>query len=320
MGSTYRVQVANVPPGVTRDALRAEADEILSRIDRQFSTYREDSEIMRFNRARSTGWHAVSPELVLVARSARRMSQRSRGAFDITAAPLVTLWGFGPGQATATQVPRPADIRRVRRAVGYQKLDIREDPPALRKQLATVTLDANALVPGFAADRIAARFEQLGLRNFLVDIGGEFRLRGRTVGGRPWRIAIEAPMPDEQRPMRVLAVTDCAIATSGSYRNYFVDQDRHYSHVLDPRTGSPVSHDLVSVTVIAPSALQADAWATTLLVLGEQDGLALARQENIAALFIARREGAFDEQMSEAFHAYLEPGIDPPRTALPPPE
>jgi thiamine biosynthesis lipoprotein len=188
--------------------------------------------------------------------------------------------------------------------VGYQRLQSRASPPALRKRDSEIQLDLNALVAGFAADLVAARFEQLGIGNYLVDMGGEFRLKGHNTRGRDWTIAIEAPSPDQQRTARILELTDCAVSTSGNYRNFFEVGGQQYSHVLDARSGRPIRHDLTSVTVIAATALQADAWATALLILGENEGLKLAEREHVAALFLTGRGDEFGQTASAAFAAY----------------
>jgi thiamine biosynthesis lipoprotein len=319
MGTTYTVKVVAAPAGHTRDSLRAEVEAILGRIDRQFSTYRDDSEISRFNLADSTEWLPVSADVVAVARTARRMSQWSGGAFDITAAPLLSLWGFGrkPGNE---RVPGAAEIAAAQRNVGYRKLQIRASPPALRKQVHEVQLDLNALVAGHAADLVAARFEQLGVRNYLVDMGGEFRLKGHNALGHAWAVAVEAPFPDRQRTGRILELTDCAVSTSGSYRNFFELDGQRYTHVLDARNGRPIRHDLASVTVLAPTALEADAWATALLILGHEEGMRLAEHERLAALFMVRRGEDFEETASSAFGAYPVPPTQRARMVSPPPE
>lgn len=306
MGTTYRVQVVAAPGGATRASLRVEVEAILARIDRQFSTYRVDSEISRFNLSESTEWQPVSGAVVSVAAHAEQQSRLSEGAFDITAGPLLSLWGFGPGNHEP-RVPSQSSIRRVRRQVGHRNLEYRRNPPALRKRSGNVQVDMNALVAGHAADLVAERLEQLGIQNYLVDMGGEFRLRGRSARGDEWNIAIEDPVPDSSRIRQVLSLTDCAVSTAGIYRNFFEAEGRRFPHVLDARTGWPVRHALASVTVIAPTALLADAWATTLLVLGDAEGFALAERERVAALFIAGRGGKFEEVATPAFRAYLAP-------------
>ena len=304
MGTTYTVKVVSAPAGITRGALQSEVAKILERIDRIFSTYRADSEISRFNAAFSTDWLGVSQSMIAVVEAAQTTSRLTGGAFDITLAPLVSLWGFGP-ELGDERVPGAAEIALLRSRMGYQKLHYRLRPPALRKQSEAIQIDLNALVAGYAADRVAARLEQAGIRNYMVDMGGELRLKGHNARGDPWAIAIENPLPERQGVKWVLALTDCALSTSGNYRNFFEVDGVRYPHVLDGRSGRPTRHDLASVTVIAQSAMHADAWATALLILGPEAGYALAERENVAALFISRKDGDFEETTSPAFRTYL---------------
>lgn len=318
MGTTYAVKTVGVPATVTRQLLQSEVDAILRRIDRQFSTYREDSEISRFNRSDSIDWWPVSEAVVTVVAMAERMSRLSDGAFDITAKPLVSLWGFGSVSGGARR-PGTAEIELARRQTGYRKLEHRSRPPALRKQAANIQLDPNALVAGYAADLVAARLEQLGIRNYLVDMGGEYRLKGHNDRAGPWTIAIEEPLPDARRARHVLELTGGAVSTSGDYRDYFEAEGQRFSHVLDVRGGRPIRHNLTSVTVIAPTAMLADAWATTLLVLGEDVGYRLAARERVAALFMIRREQGLQEKITAGFPAHRVPREGAARKASPPP-
>jgi thiamine biosynthesis lipoprotein len=303
MGTTYVVKAVAVPPSVTRESLQAETDAILRRIDSIFSTYRNDSEISRFNRGGSVDWQPASAELVTVVTAALELSRVTGGAFDVTAGPLVSLWGFGPEQGVG-RIPDAKRLAAARRRLGYQKLQCGRQPYALRKQVGDIQVDLNALAAGYAADAVAAHFEQIGIRNYMVDMGGELRLRGHNTQGKAWSIAIELPLPEQYRTGRILELTDGAVSTSGTYRNFFEVDGKRFPHVLDARSGWPVQHDLASVTVLAPTAMRADAWATALLILGKEEGHALAEREGVAALFIAPGEKGFAEKVTTAFSAY----------------
>lgn len=317
MGARYSVMVANAPRGITRTLLQADAEAVLAQIDRVFSTYRTDSEISRFNASGSTDWQAVSPELAQLVAEAERVSQATEGAFDITVGPLLRLWGFGPEFQADPRLPDAAVLASVRQRVGYRKLRYRLQPPALRKTIPELELDLNALVAGYAADRVAAGLEQRGVRNYLVDMGGELRFRGHNAQGDAWSIAIEQPSPGTSRVARRLKLRDCAVASSGDYRNFFELDGQRYAHVLDARTGQPIRHELASVTVLSPMALQADLWATALLVLGPVEGLRLARALGVSALFITRQQDGLHELASaDLSHC---PAGTPARTVLPPP-
>jgi thiamine biosynthesis lipoprotein len=192
-------------------------------------------------------------------------------------------------------VPRPA-------RVGLS-LARRRTRPAVRKDLAGLYIDLSAYAEGYAVDRIAGLLDERGIDNYLVDIGGELRVRGHNADGEPWAVAIEEPLDAERRVHTIIRLTDRAVATSGDYRNFFEYEERRYSHEIDTRTGRPVTHSLASVTVIADTAAYADGMTTALMVLGPEEGLALAISRNIAALFLVRSPSGFTEHATPAFAA-----------------
>lgn len=304
MGTTYTVKVVSPPATVDRAGLQAVVDEVLQQIDSQMSGYRPDSEISRFNSSRDTQWIAASPDLAKVVSTAREISELSSGALDITIAPLVNLWGMGP-EGERPALPSAEEVAGVMGRVGYRKLDVRSEPPALRKHHPELTVDLNAIAPGYAVDLLASRLLRLDITNFMIDIGGEVRAHGRNAQGEHWRIAVEKPVDDEPAPYAIVSLDNRAVATSGEYRHYEVRDGQRVSHTIDPRTGRPVDHRLASVVVLRPTAIEADAWATVLNVLGESGGLALANEHGIAAMFIIdtgegleqRFTGGFDEAM-----------------------
>lgn len=297
-GYTVRVARAEALPG--RAALAGAVREVLARVDAQMSTYRTDSELARFNRSREPDWFAVSPETARVAAAAYEIARRSGGAFDPTVGPLVRLWGFGPEPRTAAP-PAAEPLRATRAAVGFARLEVRERPPALRKRVPELELDLSAIAKGWAVDAIAERLRALGAAHFLVEVGGELRARGASPRREPWRVAIEDPLTGTQAMPAVVALRDEAIATSGPYRNFVVRGGQRLSHLIDPRTGAPVSGDLVSVSVIAPSAMGADGWATALFVAGPEEGWALAQREQLAALFVGTGGGSLQRRATAAF-------------------
>jgi thiamine biosynthesis lipoprotein len=310
MGTTYSVKIAQVPRNIDAASVRKTIDDVLALIDEQMSGYRSDSEISRFNQSTSIEWSPVSGELAQVIALALRVSDESRGALDITVAPLVNLWGMG-AEGEHAQLPTQSQIDAAREKVGYRHLSARESPPALRKALPALTVDLNAVAPGYAVDLLASRLEHLGLRHFMIDIGGEIRAKGLNADRQAWRIAIEKPLDGEPQPYAIVQLKDIAVTTSGEYRHYYVRDGHRYSHTIDPRTARPVEHALASVVVIAPSAFEADAWATALNVLGETEGFALAQRRQIPALFIVDRGGKLEPLMTAQFPAYL---------AVPPPD
>lgn len=315
MGTTWSVTVTRLPEGVTREALQEVIDGVLDEVNRHLSTYDPASEISAFNASRSTDPIGVSPQLREVVAISLEVSAATGGAFDITVGPLVRAWGFGSGQGTASPVApsavatAPAALDRIRGGSGYEKLELPTDVHTLRKAAPALELDVDGVAPGYAVDLIARRFEALGVRDYLVELGGEVRANGQSPAGRPWRVAIEVPLGGERRPYTLVALDGMSASTSGDYRDFRIVEGRRLSHTIDPRTGGPITHDLASVCVVQPSAALADAWATALMVLGPEDGLALARRQGLAALFIERDAsgGVFRERSTPAFERLRRP-------------
>lgn len=304
MGTTYTVKIAAAPAGVDSHAVRVAIDEVLARIDRGMSGYRGDSEVSRFNASAGTGWFDVSADLATVVRAALEVSEQSRGAFDITVAPLVNAWGFGTTQPAATS-PDDATIAAIRARTGYQKLHVRTDPPALRKDVADLSIDLNGIAPGYAVDLLARRLLSMHIENFMIDIGGEVRARGRNVSGEPWRVAVERPVDSEPTPYAIVQLDNMSVTTSGEYRHYYSRDGRRYSHTIDPRTGRPVEHDLASVVVIGQASMAIDAWATAFNVLGAQAGYELAAQHRMPVMFIEGPADRLRSRVTPQFESYL---------------
>ncbi len=304
MGTAYTVKLAGLPGRLVEQALRADIERILHRIDARMSIYREDSELARFNAARTTGWFSVSAETERVITEAVRIAVLSDGAFDVTVGPLVNLWGFGrDGRAVAP--PSDAAIRAALTRVGYRQLQTRPDPPAVRKRRADVVVDLGGIAKGYAVDALAEHFEKAGATNYLVDIGGDLKGGGHNAVRQSWTVGIEEPSNGRQALRRLVQLRNVAIATSGNYRNYFEHAGRRYSHIIDPRNGRPITHGLVSASVIAPSAMYADAMATAIMVLGPEAGYALAQREGIAAYLVMRQGEGFSELATPAFQRYI---------------
>ncbi|HEX4000932.1 MAG TPA: FAD:protein FMN transferase [Pirellulales bacterium] len=301
-GTTYRVRLGEPLDVPALSAVRGEIDAILAGVDRQMSRYHSDTEVSQFNRSRSTDWLAVSPDLAAVVRAAIAIHDRSGGTFDITVAPLVDLWGFGP-RGGMGHVPPADEIARVRHSVGSELIAVRVDPPALRKTRPEVALDLNGIAPGFAVDRIARALERRGVTNYLIRLDGHIRARGHAFDGRPWRVGIDRPTEIPSGVQLALEPGDAALSTSGDYRHYFLQDGHRYSHIIDPRTGRPIAHAATSVSIVAGDCLTADAWAKALMVLGPIDGVRLANERGIAAYYVVRRAGEGGETRETDFRA-----------------
>ncbi len=304
MGTSYSVKIPHLPTQVDRHALEADIARILETVNAQMSTYRPDSELSRFNAGSAASWTEVSSETLRVVEAALGTSRLVEGAFDPTIGPLVELWGFGPG-GRAPNVPTEDRIQDLLRNINYGHLRTKAVPAALGKAREGLRVDLSGIAKGFAVDKLAEQLERIGIEYYLVEIGGELRGRGYSPRGDIWRVGIERPSPASGTVQRVVRLGGQALATSGDYRIFFERDGARYSHILDPRNGRPVDHGLASVTVVAPSTLEADALSTALMVLGPEVGFELARRDGIAAFFIAKTDRGFAERIAPEFAPYL---------------
>jgi len=303
MGTTWSVSLHSAPEGTDPVLLKQQLQVQLDRINRLMSTYDPDSEISRFNNRFDSDWFPVSSETAYVVDLSRKISILTGGAFDISVGPLVELWGFG-ASAQSEQLPSDRQVSERLAMVGYRQLQLRRDPAALKKSHPQLQIDLSAVAKGYAVDQLAELLEGQGINNYLVEIGGELRLAGRRSDGTPWRIAIEKPLEDVREVETTLLLTETGLATSGNYRNYYIENGQRYSHTIDPLSGRPIRHQLASVTILDPSCARADALATALMVLGEEKGRILVEQHQIAAYFLIHAEQGTDVYISPAFHAF----------------
>jgi thiamine biosynthesis lipoprotein len=287
MGTTWSIQLV-LPAGNNPDSGLADAiTSRLGQLDRDiFSTYVPDSALMRFNTAEPGRQFAIPDEMARVIALAMVIHDQTGGAFDPTVGPLVRLWGFGADE-NAGDVPADAEIAAALGRIGMEALQLDTVQGELLKTR-DVELDLSAIAKGFAVDELAALLEGAGYDNYLVEIGGELLAKGPGAGGKGWQLAIELPDPDRRTPMELINTRGrtMALAGSGDYRNFRVVDGQRFSHEIDPGTGRPVTHRLAATTVLAKDAATADAWATALMVLGNEQGNFMAEQNGIAAYFI----------------------------------
>lgn len=304
MGTSWHVTVVPGPATPTPAALQQGIEAELEAVNRSMSTYREDSEISRFNATGIDQWFELSPELYTVLSAAMAIGWQSDGAYDVTVGPLVDLWGFGPPGPVAA-APSDDAVTAVLERVGQDQLRLDGEGRRLLKRV-PVSLDLSSIAKGYGVDRVAQWLGSQGVERYLVEVGGEMRLAGLSARGDPWRIAIERPESGDRAVEQAIRLTDVGVATSGDYRNFFEVEGKRYSHSIDPRRGYPVAHDLVSVTVVHPSSMMADGWATALVVLGYEKAMAVAQEQGLAVYFIRRQDDAFVESHTPAFAPYLE--------------
>jgi thiamine biosynthesis lipoprotein len=302
MGSTWSVRY--VGADASSAAMRAAIVTRLDRVDRQMSTWKSDSDLSRFNNAAAGTWVDVPQELFDVVEAALALASDTQGAYDPTIGPLVDLWGFGP-DGPRRQPPDDASIDALRARVGWQRVKLDRAQRRIL-QAGGMHLDLSSIAPGHAVDSIAAHLESQGIVDYLVEVGGELRSRGRKPDGSDWQVAIQRPLDNDSAdggvvPAHVVSLRDAALGASGDYRHFFKAGGRRYAHRIDPRTGYPVANGVASVTVLRAQCMNADSLATAFSILGVRDGLDYARERGIGVLFIVRDGDRFEERMSPAF-------------------
>ena len=302
MGTTWSVRVS--APAAEGPALRATVQGAVDEVDRLMSTWKPDSELSHFNAAPAGELTAISQPTAEVFAVAQTVHRASGGAFDVTVGPLVDAWGFGAG-ATG-EAPTEELLVSLLADVGQRHvhLDTTSAPPTLSKDLARLRCDLSAVAKGYGVDRAAAALHAAGASRFLVEVGGEVRAAGERPQGGPWRVGVQRPDASVGDTSAMAELRDEAMATSGDYRNYREVGGRRVSHIIDPRTGRPIEHHLASVSVVLPTAADADAWATALSVLGPDEGLRVADERGLAALLLVRAaDGRFEQRPSALWRA-----------------
>lgn len=315
MGTTYHIKyindgkVQNLPAPET---VKKQLDELLLDVNSQMSTYQKDSQISQFNQLKevnkpfpiSNGFEAVVGEAI-------RLNSVTEGALDITVGPLVNLWGFGPDKRL-NKVPSAEQIAEKSQAVGLDKLVLnastKSDAPTLSKKDPNVYIDLSSIAKGFGVDVITSHLNQLGLEHYLVEIGGEVFGKGKNLQGNAWQIAIEKPEFEQGKTSQIVVpLNNLGMATSGNYRNYFEDeQGNRFSHIIDPKKLAPISHNLASITVFAPTTMTADGLSTGLFVLGPEKALEVAEREKLAIFMIIKNGQNFETKASSAFEQLIK--------------
>lgn len=305
MGTFYGVKVVGDFPG-GQQALQTQVDSLLKHYNDEISTYDPNSSLSKFNQQQTTAPFPVSQDMADIVISAVRVGQRTQGVLDVTVGPLVNLWGFGPDRRPV-KIPTDAQITAARQRVGIQRLhvDVSADHAELRKDIPNMYVDLSTVGEGFGADKIADFLESRGVHNYLVEIAGASRSRGVNAKGEPWKLAIQKPTDELDEVQAIVKPDGRAISTSGSYRNYYELNGQRYSHIIDPATGKPITHRLVSATVITPTALEADGLDTALMVMGPEKAMAFAKQQHLAVYLVIKTDKGFKAEYSETFKPYL---------------
>ncbi|MDR2346881.1 MAG: FAD:protein FMN transferase [Planctomycetaceae bacterium] len=359
MGTLYSIRVHDFPKDGNWNDFVLNIQKCLEQLEQKMSLFRADSEVSRFNETESLDWFSVSHETAEVVKLALDISKISGGAFDITAASIVTIWGFGSNRKRRSIDEIVREIGKLKTKIGYEKLDVQLNPPAIKKSIPELKINLSGIAKGYAVDSIAQFCENSGLANYMIEIGGEIRCKGNKgnfineVNNKnknysknkisDWKIGIETPViiprGDWGEIYRIIIIGDQSMATSGGNRNFHLIDGKYYSHLIDPRTGFPCQYSgsdknnpaennpaknnstennltennsdknnsdsdeqLGSVSVLDKSCARADALATALFVLGKEDGLRVANENNIPVMFLMRKSKNIHEVTSNSFY------------------
>ena len=287
MGTYYIIDVINIPKNLKIKKIEKEVQNTLKKANKILSNWDKNSEISVINKLNETTPIKISDELNEVFKTANTINFKSNGFFDVTLDPIIELWGFGYKNKQIQKVPSKQQIKSTLSMVGQRSLlNINYENNVLRKKNKNVKINLSSIGKGFGIDLIGKRLDQLGIRNYLINIGGDILTKGHNKKKQNWVIGIENPNLNVKLIKEIVNVTNKGLATSGDYKNFFTKGGKKYSHIINPSTGKPITHKTKSVTVIHDNSMKADGWATALLAVGRVDGLKIAEKEKIAVLFI----------------------------------
>lgn len=284
--------------------LQPEIERFFKDFDASLSTYEPNSIISKINQNNDSVLTDEYFEKMFVV--AQEVAEKSNGAFDITVGPLVNAWGFGFKTNDNTKLP---DVASLLPLVGYQKVKLINHK--IVKDNPDIIIDASGIAQGYSADLIAEIFEKNGCKNYMIDIGGEIMCKGLNPKGKKWQIGVDKPVDDPENVsgelQTILSITDVAVTTSGNYRKFYYKDGKKYAHTINPKTGYPVNHNLLSATVIAPSCIQADAYATAFMVVGVDSALALCKQNAGMECYLIYTDdsGKYQVKYTPGFEKYL---------------
>ncbi|MCX7045773.1 MAG: FAD:protein FMN transferase, partial [Candidatus Sumerlaeota bacterium] len=308
MGSKYTVKYITPLHG---DAGKAEYEKLadaiqdcLDRIEGLTSLYRPDTELSRFNASTQTTLFKFSKEAFEIFQMSQIFSEKTGGAYDVTVAPLVAAYGFGPKGRKGAPPPNDRELAALRQRVGYHLMVLDAAHQTVTKKRSDIECDLNAISDGYGADKVAEVLEAHSIHRYMAEVCGEVRAAGVNLKGKPWQIGVEMPLENGGAFDRVISLNNTSVSTSGDYRNFYIKDGKRISHTIDARTGHAIEHNLASASVIHPVCAVADGWSTAFMALGPDEGFALAEKEHLAALFIIRKpDGKFYDKETPEFTA-----------------
>ena len=302
MGTYYFIEVVEVSSKLHIDKIKIEIEDTLKMANKILSNWDNNSEISKINKNKTTMPIKLSNELNKVFKTANKINIKSNGFFDLTLDPIIDIWGFGYESKQLEIIPSDEQIKNALSLVGQQSLlKFNFDNNELTKKNKNLKINLSSIGKGFGIDLIGKKLDQLGIDNYIINIGGDILTKGHNKKNEDWMIGVENPNLKEKLIKEIVNLTDKGLATSGDYKNFFTKNGKKYSHIINPNTGKPITHSTKSVTVIHKNSMKADGWATALLALGSVDGLKIAEKEKIAVLFIDNIDNKLIKFESNAF-------------------
>ena len=302
MGTYYFIEVVEVSSKLHIDKIKIEIEDTLKMANKILSNWDNNSEISKINKNKTTMPIKLSNELNKVFKTANKINIKSNGFFDLTLDPIIDIWGFGYESKKLETIPSDEQIKNALSLVGQQSLlKFNFDNNELTKKNKNLKINLSSIGKGFGIDLIGKKLDQLGIDNYIINIGGDILTKGHNKKNKDWIIGVENPNLKEKLIKEIVNLTDKGLATSGDYKNFFTKNGKKYSHIINPNTGKPITHSTKSVTVIHKNSMKADGWATAFLALGSVDGLKIAEKEKIAVLFIDNIDNKLIKFESNAF-------------------
>ena len=302
MGTYYFIEVIDVPIELKIKNIEIEIKNTLKKANKILSNWDEDSEISIINKTNKTTAIKISDELNEVFKTAKEINAKSNGFFDLTLDPIIELWGFGYKNKQMQVIPKDNQIKNILSLIGQKSfLKMNFDNNELIKINKDIMINLSSIGKGYGIDLIGKKLDQLEINNYLINIGGDILTKGYNSKKENWVIGIENPNLKEKLIKEIVNLTNKGLATSGDYKNFFTNEGKRYSHIINPKTGKPIMHSTKSVTVIHENSMKADGWATAFLALGSLEGLKIADKEKIAVLFIDEIDNKLIKFKSSAF-------------------
>ena len=302
MGTYYFIEVIDVPIELKIKNIELEVKNTLKKANKILSNWDKDSEISIINKTNKTTAIKISDELNEVFKTAKEINAKSNGFFDLTLDPIIELWGFGYKSKQMQIIPKDNQIKNILSLIGQKSfLEMNFNNNQLIKKNKDIKINLSSIGKGYGIDLIGKKLDQLGINNYIINIGGDILTKGYNSKKENWVIGIENPNLKEKLIKEIVNLTNKGLATSGDYKNFFTKDGKRYSHIINPKTGKPIMHSTKSVTVIHENSMKADGWATAFLALGSLEGLKIADKEKIAVLFIDEIDNKLIKFKSSAF-------------------